>query len=203
MKKPRIAGIILAAGNSSRMGEPKALLKIGPSVFLETIFKHMEEAKVDPLITVLGNDFHNVYKSISKKRNILFLHNTYPEKGQLFSFQYALRHVPGDVLGCMMVLVDHPMVTFPTYLSLMNAGQNNPDKIIVPVYKGKRGHPVFWGRKYFEELAAAPLSQGARFVLQKNIDSVQELDVEDDGVIADIDTPDEYSSYLKRLDPFE
>ena len=185
------------------MGEPKALLKIGPSVFLETIFKHMEEAKVDPLITVLGNDFHNVYKSIPNKRKILFLHNKFPEKGQLFSFQFALKHVPNDVLGCLMVLVDHPMVSFPTYLSLMNAGQDMPDKIIVPVYKGKRGHPVYWGRNFFKELSDAPLSQGARFVLQKHIDSVYELEVDDDGVIADIDTPDEYSSYLKRMDPFE
>lgn len=203
MKKQRIAGVILAAGSSRRMGEPKALLKIGPSIFLEAIFKHMEEAKIDPLITVLGNDFHDVYQAISNKRNILFLHNKSPEKGQLYSFQFALKHVPVDVLGCLMVLVDHPMVTFPTYLSLMNAGQRMPDKIIVPVYEGKRGHPVFWGRKFFKDLSTAPLSQGARFVLQKNIESLHELEVDDDGIIADIDTPDEYNSFLKRLDPFE
>jgi molybdenum cofactor cytidylyltransferase len=198
VRRPRIAGIILAAGESQRMGRPKALLKLGASVFLETIFQPLEESRFDPLITVLGDDFQKVYKSVKNKRKILFLRNIEPEKGQLSSFKCALEHIPNDVQGCLSVLVDHPLVTFPTYLSLHEAGLRMPERIIIPVYRGKRGHPVYWGKKFFDQLLKAPLDKGARYVVQRNEKAVYELAVEDEGVIIDIDTPEDYSFYLKQ-----
>jgi len=181
------------------MGKPKALLKIGPMVFLEIIFNHLEEAKYDPQITVLGNDFKEIFQSIQKKRNILFLRNQFPERGQLYSLQCGLKHVPGDVPGCLVVLVDHPLVSLTTYLSVHQAAQKYPSQIIIPVFEGKRGHPVYFGKKYFNELLTAPLSEGARYVVQKNANNIRELPVEDAGILVDIDTPKEYNLYLEKL----
>lgn len=202
MSKQRIASITLAAGDSERMGKPKALLKIGPLVFLETIFNLLEEAKYDPQIAVLGNDFKEIFQSLQKKRKILFLRNQFPEKGQLYSLQCGLKHVPGDVPGCLVVLVDHPLVSLTTYLSIHEAAQNFPYKIIIPIFEGKRGHPVYFGKKYFNDLLTAPLLEGARHVVQKNENSVLELPVEDPGVLVDIDTPEEYNQYLQNLTGF-
>jgi molybdenum cofactor cytidylyltransferase len=202
LSKQRIASITLAAGDSERMGKPKALLKIGPLVFLETIFNLLEEAKYDPQIIVLGNDFKEIFQSLQKKRKILFLRNQFPEKGQLYSLQCGLKHVPGDVPGCLVVLVDHPLVSLTTYLSIHEAAQNFPYKIIIPVFEGKRGHPVYFGKKYFNDLLTAPLLEGARHVVQKNENSVLELPVDDPGVLVDIDTPEEYNQYLENLTGF-
>ncbi len=202
MSRQRIASVILAAGDSRRMGKPKALLKIGQSVFLETIFNLLEEAKYDPLITVLGNDFKEIFQSIQKKRKILFLRNQFSEKGQLYSMQCGLKHVPGDVPGCLVVLVDHPLVSLTTYLSVYEAAQKFPYKIIIPVYEGKRGHPVYFGKKYFNNLLTAPLSEGARYVVQKYEKSILELPVDDAGILVDIDTPEEYNQYLEKLAGF-
>lgn len=202
MSRQRIASIVLAAGDSTRMGQPKALLKIGPLVFLETIFKLLEEAKFDPIITVLGNDFREIFQSIQNKRKILFLRNQFPEKGQLYSIQCGLKHVPGDVPGCLVALVDHPLVALTTYLALHETAQNFPYKIIVPVFKGKRGHPVYFSRKYFSELLDAPLEEGARYVVQKYEKSIMELPVDDAGILVDIDTPEEYNQYLENLAGF-
>jgi molybdenum cofactor cytidylyltransferase len=181
------------------MGKPKALLKIGPLVFLDIIFNLLEEAKYDPQITVLGNDFKEIFQSIQKKRNILFLHNQFPERGQLYSLQCGLKHVPGDVPGCLVVLVDHPLVSLTTYLSIHQAALINSHKIIIPVFEGKRGHPVYFGKKYFNDLLDAPLSEGARYVVQKNSNSILELPVDDAGILVDIDTPEEYNHYLEKL----
>lgn len=202
MSRQRIASVILAAGNSSRMGKPKALLKIGPLVFLETIFNLLNEAKYDPIITVLGNDFREIFQSIQNKRKILFLRNQFPEKGQLYSIQCGLKHVPGDVPGCLIVLVDHPLVSLTTYLAVHETAQKFPYKIIVPVFEGKRGHPVYFGKKYFNDLLTAPLEEGARYVVQKYEKSIMELPVDDAGILVDIDTPEEYNQYLENLAGF-
>jgi len=199
MKRQRIASIILSAGDSRRMGKPKAPLKIGPLVFLEMIFNLLEEAKYDPQITVLGNDFKEIFQSIQNKRKILFLRNQSPERGQLSSLQCGLKHVPSDVPGCLVVLVDHPLVSLTTYLSVYEAAQKYPDKIIIPVFEGKRGHPVYFGKKYFNDLLNAPLSEGARYVVQKHSLSILELPVDDAGILVDIDTPEEYDQYLEKL----
>ena len=202
MSKQRIACVVLAAGDSKRMGKPKALLKIGPLVFLETIFNLLDEAKYDPIITVLGNDFKEIFQAIQKKRKILFLRNQFPEKGQLYSIQCGLKHVPGDVPGCLVALVDHPLVSLTTYLSIFEAAQKFPYKIIVPVFEGKRGHPVYFGKKYFNDLLTAPLEEGARYVVQKYEKSILELPVDDAGILVDIDTPEEYNLYLEKLAGF-
>ena len=202
MSKQRIASVILAAGDSQRMGKPKALLKIGPLVFLETIFNLLNEAKYDPIITVLGNDFREIFQSIQNKRKILFLRNQFPDKGQLYSIQCGLKHVPGDVPGCLVVLVDHPLVSLTTYLTIHEAAQKFPYKIIIPVFEGKRGHPVYFGKKYFNDLLTAPLSEGARYVVQKYEKNILEIPVDDAGILVDIDTPEEYNQYLENLAGF-
>ena len=202
MSRQRIACIILSAGDSRRMGKPKALLKIGPLVFLEIIFNLLEEAKYNPMITVLGKDFTEIYKKVQKKRNILFLHNQFPERGQLYSLQCGLKHIPGDVPGCLVALVDHPFVSLTTYLAVHEAAQKFPDKIIIPFYEGRRGHPVYFGKKYFNDLLQAPLSEGARYVVRKHEESIFELPVDDPGILVDIDTPEEYQQYLDKLAGF-
>jgi molybdenum cofactor cytidylyltransferase len=193
----RIAGIILAAGNSTRMGKPKALLNIGKSTFLEEIVRNLLDASFAPLIIVLGTEEAKIKNALIDDHHCVFVHNKHPEKGQISSLHCALKKLPDDVLGCLMVLVDHPLVKASTYHAFYTQGQKTPDKIVIPTYNSKRGHPVYFGRRYFTDLLEAPLSLGARAVVEKNTQGIHLMAMEDAGILKDIDTPADYHTFLK------
>ncbi len=199
MQNQRIAGIILAAGNSTRMGKPKALLNIDDSTFLEVIVKNLLDANFAPLMIVLGTEAAKIKDVIDDDNHCVFVHNKHPDKGQIFSLHCALKQLPDDVLGFLMVLVDHPLVKASTYRALYTQGQKTPDNIVIPTYNGQRGHPVYFGRRYFKDLLEAPLSLGARVVVNKYAQEIHLMAVEDAGILKDIDTPADYNSNLKSL----
>ncbi len=192
MPNQRIAGIILAAGNSTRMGKPKALLNIGESTFLEVIVRNLLNANFAPLMIVLGTEEAKIKNAIIDDHHCVFVHNQHPDKGQLSSLHCALKKLPDDVLGCLMVLVDHPLVKASTYHTIYTQGQKTPDKIVIPSYNGNRGHPVYFGRRYFKDLREAPLSLGARAVVERHAQEIHLMAVEDAGILKDIDTPADY-----------
>jgi CTP:molybdopterin cytidylyltransferase MocA len=191
-----IAAIILAAGYSSRMGEPKALLKIENTTFLESILTKVSDLCPNLIYVVLGQQFEKIKKSIQSADSYDFIHNKNPELGQLSSLQKALIDLPRSISGFLMILVDHPLVSPQTYFQIYEKAIQNPDVIIIPVYKSHKGHPVYFGSKYINELLRAPLGQGARYVVNKNSSDVVELSVEDEGILIDIDTPETYQKFI-------
>jgi molybdenum cofactor cytidylyltransferase len=193
----RVAGIILAAGNSKRMGTPKALLKIGSSSFLNSILTCLKNTDFTPLYIVLGDDYQKISESIIPNDNLNLIRNPHPHKGQLYSLQCVLKELPENIMGCLMVLVDHPLVSASTYFSLYEHLKQYPEKIIIPVYKRKRGHPVYFSKKFFADLMEAPITSGAKYVVKKYSKDVLEMNVADQGILIDIDTPEEYITHMK------
>lgn len=196
MDKKNIAGVILSAGDSKRMGQPKALLNLNGETFLNTIIKNLVAAYFDPLILVLGTNYELVKESLPDDNKINLLRNPNPEQGQLSSLQIAINELPPDCNGLLQTLVDHPLVKLSTYKFLYNEAQKKNDEIIIPVFRGRRGHPVYFGKKYFSDLLNAPLNRGARYVVDKYSKQVQHLEIMDKGVILDIDTPIDYQTYI-------
>jgi len=192
----KIAAVILAAGDSSRMGQPKSLLKIGQSNFHDTILERLAGCPFDPLITVTGKAAAELKKNSRTGKNHLFVNNPKTEQGQLSSLQCALRKLPEDLDGCLVALVDHPLVKKKTYRQLYDIICEDPQRIILPVYRQRGGHPVYFGRKYFSALLQAPLSAGARSVIQKYTDEVFRWTVQDPAVCIDIDTPADYKAHI-------
>ena len=192
----KIAAIILAAGDSSRMGTPKSLLKIGQSNFHDTILERLTGCPFDPLITVIGKAGAEIIRNSRVGKNHLFVNNPQTEQGQLSSLQYAIRKLPDDVHGCLVALVDHPLVKKETYQQLYDLICVDPQRIIIPVYQQQGGHPVYFGRKYFKSLLKAPLSIGARSVVEKYSGEVFRWPVKDPGVRIDIDTPADYKTHV-------
>ena len=188
-----IAAIILAAGESSRMGTPKALLPFKDSTFLESILLKVRKAKYNNIIIVLGQHYGRICRSIPIKQDHDVIRNPNPEKGQLSSLQLALKNVKDEAQGVLIVLVDHPLVSQVTYQIIYEHACAQPDAIIIPVYKNRKGHPVYFARKFFNALIQAPLNQGARYVVHNNKSSVVEIPVEDEGIIMDIDTREQYN----------
>jgi len=187
-----IAGILLAAGQSSRMGEPKALLPYDGITFLDSILNKLAEIHCDPIITILGTQAEMICQRTSVNDYQCFL-NPHPEFGMVYSLKLAIDRLPAETEGFILTLVDHPLVKLQTYQTIIQLAMKNTDQIIIPEFDGQKGHPVYFGKKYFDFLLDAPQDEGARAIVQQFIKEVNFVKVEDEGIIADIDTPDEYA----------
>lgn len=189
-----IAAIILAAGDSRRMGSPKALLSFSGATFIDHIMQQVKIAGFRPVVSVLGKSAGQILKQ-SSISSIEYVINPDPRKGMLSSIQTGLKHLPESAAGFLLLLVDHPFVQQSTLRALIETARNQPGRIIIPRVAGKHGHPVYFDRVFFQDLLNLPAGQSARDVIQKNSGSVIYLDVNDDGILKDIDTPQELEKY--------
>jgi molybdenum cofactor cytidylyltransferase len=194
-----IAAVILTAGASSRMGVPKANLKIGDTSFLNSILSKINRNGFEPVFIVTGYHHQEISRSISPEGTYHILQNLNPEQGQLSSLQLVIRSLSETVTGLLVALVDHPLVQDDTYCKIYFAAKTHPDAIILPQYQGLSGHPVYFSRKFFSALLETPLQSGAREMVRKNQEAIIYLEVPDAGVIRDIDTPGDLITYRGDL----
>ncbi len=192
-----VPAVLLAAGDSRRMGTPKALLKIpGGASFLTTITANLSASGCHPLILVLGKDASAIRPLVPAEVDTVLI-NPHPEDGQLSSFQLGIRHLPPDVPGCLMTLIDHPLISHRTLQTLREHIEKNTDRIVVPSKNYKKGHPTYFPARFFEEILTAPLEKGARQILKNHPEAIDYVLVDDDGIFVDFDTPESYKSYFQ------
>jgi molybdenum cofactor cytidylyltransferase len=189
-----IAGIILAAGASSRMGSPKALLDYRGETFLDRLIRIFSDV-CDPVIVVLGYHATAIQTAIRPSvARAQFVINPDPDRGQLSSLQAALAIVPPDVDGFFFNPVDCPSAE-PATLSLLTETIANRDPatlLVVPQFQGDHGHPVFAAQPLIAEFLALPPTAQARQVVHAHKSQTQYVDVEDPGILADIDDLEAY-----------
>jgi molybdenum cofactor cytidylyltransferase len=193
-----IAAVVLSAGESSRMGRPKALLPIEGETFIERIVTALRQAGLEKILVVLGHNAEMLAQRIAHLP-VTVLGNVDYRKGQLSSLQVAVRHLQGDegCHGILMHLVDHPYIDAGLVKLLVQRFEASGKLIVVPRFRGKRGHPVIFARSLFEELLQAPLDQGAKAVVNAHRGETLEVDANDEGVTLDIDTPELYRQHVK------
>jgi molybdenum cofactor cytidylyltransferase len=191
-----VAGLILAAGKSERMGRPKALLKVFGRSFLEHIVHEAENSALNSVTIVLGHQSHMVLDALPQFRVSSVINSEY-ELGQLSSLQCGLGSLAGrDIDGAMVFLIDHPFVHSLLINQLIEAFDSRPVSIVVPSFRHRRGHPMIFGFELFDELLRAPIDQGAFSVVRKHEDSILHLEVNEPGVLIDIDTPEAYNEFV-------
>lgn len=193
-----IAAVVLSAGESSRMGRPKALLPIDGQTFIEKIAAALKQAGLEKIIVVLGYNAEAMRQKIAHLPVTILVNSDY-QKGQLASLQVALRHLLADesCRGVLVHLVDHPYINADLVKLLMERFENSGKSIVVPRFNGKRGHPVFFARSLFDELLNAPMDQGAKAVVNAHREETLEVDTAHEGITVDIDTPELYRQYVK------
>jgi molybdenum cofactor cytidylyltransferase len=185
-----IAGLILAAGESRRMGFPKALLRYREENFLDTLIG-LFSARCCPVIVVLGAYAERI--RAETRRRATFVVNPNFARGMTTSLQCGLRAVPPDSEGVLLTLVDHPAVE-PATLDLLVAP---PRPLMrVPRYRDKRGHPVWFSRRLIDEFLALPEDAPARDVVHSHFPEAEFLDLDDPGIVADIDDLPAYEKLL-------
>jgi len=193
-----INAVILSAGESSRMGRPKALLPIDGQTFIERIVGALKHTKVGKVLVILGHHAEEMCRRIDHLPVEILINPDY-KLGQLSSLQVAVRHLEpdADCDGMLVHLVDHPYIDAKLVKVMIERFYEGGKLIVVPRYGAKRGHPVIFSRKLFAELLAAPMDQGAKAVVNAHRDDTLAIDTQDSGVTVDIDTPELYKKHVK------
>jgi len=194
-----IVAVILSAGESSRMGRPKALLPIDGVRFVEKIVSTLKSTDVGNIIVVLGHNAEEIQRKIRDLPVTILINHDY-KQGQLSSLQVAIRHLEssgGPVDGILVHLVDHPYIDANLVNLMIDRFHETKKLIVVPRFQDRRGHPVIFARALFSELLAAGTDQGAKPVVHAHRDDTLEIDTDDKGVLIDIDTPEEYHLHVK------
>ena len=190
-----ISAILLAAGESRRMGSPKALLHYQGRTFVERICAAFLGAGVDELIVVLGARAEEIGRALPSHPALRPVVNSRYFQGQLSSLMVGIGALSPDSEAAVVNLVDHPLVSSATIKAVIDSFRAAPLPIILASYQGKRGHQVLFSSRVYGEILAAPLDQGAKVVVRKDPARVRELPLDDPGILADIDTPEDYKRY--------
>jgi molybdenum cofactor cytidylyltransferase len=195
MKTPRFVAIILAAGLSSRMKQFKPLLKLGKSTITDRAVAIFKSVNVD-VILVVGYRREDIVAGI-KEKDITIVYNPDYEKEMLTSVQAGIRQLLPEYDAFFVLPVDVPLVEPATIQCLMEVAQENPDKIICPTYRGKRGHPPLLPTSLVPAILEWKGNGGLRAVLSAYENLTLEIAVDDRFILKDIDTPEDYQELLK------
>ena len=191
-----ISGILLAAGESRRMGSAKALLSYQGQTFIARICNAFLTAGVDELIVVLGARAEQLREALPVHAKLRTVVNPRYQLGQLSSLMVGIGALSSESEAAVVNLVDHPMIATATIHALLSSFRADPVPILIASYQGKRGHPVLFSSHVYGEILAAPLDQGAKVVVRKDPTRVREIPLDDPGILADIDTPEDYARYV-------
>jgi nicotine blue oxidoreductase len=185
-----LAAIILSAGASSRMGRPKALLPYRESTFLEHLFEVAHHPRIGWTRVVLGAGADEIRKNANLDPSVVVLNPDW-EQGQLSSIWAGLRSLEGvETEGIVVCPVDHPLVSASLVAELVEQFYRCRKAIVLPTYKGRRGHPAIFSSALYGALLAAPVDKGARSVVWAHAADVLEVPTDEEGIVLNINDPD-------------
>ncbi|MGB8473476.1 MAG: nucleotidyltransferase family protein [Candidatus Acidiferrum sp.] len=184
-----LAAVILSGGASRRMGSPKALLSYQGRPFLEHMLDVARHPKIGVRRVVLGADAEPIAKEINLSPDEIVINEEW-EKGQLSSIHSALRSLPPKTDGLILFLIDHPLISSSLVDELIETFYSSGKPIVLPVYEGRRGHPVVFSSALYQELMDAPLATGARSVVWAHASEVRVVQTNEEGCILNLNDPD-------------
>jgi molybdenum cofactor cytidylyltransferase len=192
-----ICAMILAAGESRRMGAPKLLLPLGEKTIIETVVDEILRSKADKILVVLGAEREKIESKIAN-RPVKIVANLRFEEGMLSSIQAGFETLPNEIEAVLVCLGDQPFIPSSVMDKLIEAYQNTRRGIILPVYKKKRGHPTLIDIKYRQEVKKLSPDIGLRALVYDHPQDVLEVEVDTPLILKDIDKPEDYMRELKE-----
>jgi molybdenum cofactor cytidylyltransferase len=186
-----LAAVILSGGASTRMGSPKALLPYQGRPFLEHLLEVIRHSKIAVRRVVLGAHAEPIAKAIRLNPDEIVINQEW-EQGQLSSLQAALRSLPPGTDGVLLCLIDHPLITAALVDGLIEQFYATKAPIVLPVFEGRRGHPVIFSSKVYEELERAPAEVGARVVVWAHTKEVSEYTTAEEGCVLNLNDPETF-----------
>lgn len=202
MKVKPTAGIILAAGASTRFGEPKQLLRLKDKCLLEWVLDAALKSELNRIVLVLGYAHQKILQALGEKSQhskLLVAINPQYENGQSLSLQTGLSKVKDDYPAVMFLLGDQPMLNTAAINVLLERFWADEKDICVPIYQGKRKTPAIFRRRFYTQLMGIKGDMGARQLIDDNPDRVLGVEMEDPICFFDVDTPQDFERLKKNL----
>jgi len=198
-----LAAIILAAGDSTRMGTPKALLPDPDGrPFVARVVRTFAAAHISAVVIVTGSQHAAIVEAIAADRPSItpaFANNPQPSLGQISSLWIGLDAAAKPGLeGVLVTPVDIPMVRPSTIRQVIEMWERTHAPVVRPAVGKRHGHPVLFDREVFDALRHAPLAEGARAVVYAAGDRLVNVSVDDEGCLVDVDTPADYEAILRK-----
>ena len=190
--------IILAAGFSTRMGTQKLLLPYKSSTIIETVVDHVLESSIDKIMIVLGNDKDEITRALGNKP-VEFCHNPHPENGMLSSVKCGFKSLPEESRIALVYLGDQPGIPPFVTNKIIEAYNEALHGIVIPVFKQRRGHPLLVDMKYRKEIEKLDLEKGLRSLIRLFPSDILEVEVDERGILVDIDTKEDYNNATKHI----
>lgn len=195
-----IVAIVLAAGQSKRMGRPKLPMPLGGRSMLRRVLEVLRRTKVERIIVVLGAHQQEVRRSVRFEKELVVFNPAYAD-GMSSSLKVGLAAAGRKADAAIIALADQPFLSAATVDRLIELYLKLGARIVVPVYGGTRGNPVLFDRSLFPQIAKIRGDVGAKSIVEGNEALVLEVPVKDEGVAFDIDTPTDYERAVSSRKP--
>jgi molybdenum cofactor cytidylyltransferase len=187
-----ISALLLAAGKGERMGGVKQLLSLGEKRMIEAALHNLQASRCDEIIVVLGFAADEIRPLVEGKDRVKVVINPQFEAGMSTSIQQGLKEINPRATGILIALADQPFIPSEVINALIEGFQAGAQGIVLPVYEGKRGHPLILDRKKYEaELLKLQGDVGGKEIVRVHLDDVLEVAVASKGVLIDIDAPED------------
>jgi len=195
MRDQPISAILLAAGESRRMGSLKQLLAFRGKTFVETCVDNLLASEVTEVVVVTGYRDDEV-KSAIGNRQVGYAHNENYRSGMASSIKCGIRAVSLDSKACVVSLVDQPQIG-PDVINRVIEKYRSPSLIVIPTYDGKKGHPILLDLNLKDEILEMDDNEGLRQVVHAHQDKVSFVEVSSSAILEDCDFPEDYKRLLK------
>jgi len=186
-----VSAILLAAGESRRMGEFKQLLTLGGKTFVECCVDNLLAARVGEVIVVTGHRAADVERAVGD-RPVRVVRNEDYRSGMSGSIKRGVREVSHDARACLIALVDQPQIRTDVINRVIETYEAGDPLVVIPTYQGKNGHPVLVDLRLREEVLAMSPDQGLRQVVHAHASDTARVEVQTETVLIDFDYPEDY-----------
>lgn len=199
-QKTPIAAIVVAAGLSTRMGQPKQLLPYAGHTVIEQIVSVLLQCPLAEVVVVTGHERQAIEATLADWPVRCVFNPNYKQGEMLSSVQRGLATLlEAKTAAALIVLSDQPQIEVPVVRRLIEAYQAEPGPLTIPSYQMRRGHPILIDRACWPEILALGWDQTLRAVIKSHAHQINYVVVETESVLRDIDTPEEYRQALQRL----
>jgi len=193
-----IRAIILAAGESKRMGFPKMLLDFNGKTMLERVIENVKSSDVNQIVVVLGAEKDKLLKLVDNM-SVSYCYNEHYKKGMLSSVKCGVETTPGDCDAVLVFQGDQPFISAEVINKVIQGFRSSGKGLVIPVCKKRRGHPLLISRNYLEKIALLDDHEGLRSLAYLHSDDVFEVETNDPAILRDFDTYDEYKKEINQI----